>query len=294
MSYEPRRRPRHATILLRGLTHHLTRWGPGAAESLVFLHGWLDSSDTFQFVVDAFARDQPIVALDWRGFGRSAWQNGPYWFPDYLADLDALLADVSPDRAVTLVGHSMGGNIACLYAGLRPERVARVVNLEGFGLARSRPEQAPERYRRWLNELRAPPAFSTYETFERFVAMLARRNPRLTAERAEFIAASWSTSQPGGACAVRADPAHKLVNPVLYRREEAEAIWRCAVAPTLLVFGGRSELRAHLGADATDEYFRAIFPNLSIATVPDAGHMMHHEAPEAVAALIESFLAGTG
>jgi pimeloyl-ACP methyl ester carboxylesterase len=294
MSYQPRRPARHATIRLRGLPHHVTRWGPDVAEPLVFLHGWLDTSDTFQFVVDAFAQDHPIVALDWRGFGRSAWQNGPYWFPDYLADLDALLEEVSPGGPATLVGHSMGGNIACLYAGVRPERVARIVNLEGFGLSRTRPEQAPERYRRWLDELRAPPTFSSYDSFERFVALLARKNPRLTPERAAFIAASWSKRLPDGTCTVNADPAHKLVNPVLYRREETEAVWRCAVAPTLLVLGGRSEFRAHLGADGTDEYFRSIFTKLSIATLPEAGHMMHHEEPEAVAALIESFLAGTG
>jgi pimeloyl-ACP methyl ester carboxylesterase len=294
MSYRPRRHPRHSTLPLRGLAHHLTRWGSGDAAPLVFLHGWLDTSDTFQFVVDAFEGTPPIVALDWRGFGRSEWQHGPYWFPDYLADLDALLAAVSPDGPATLVGHSMGGNIACLYAGVRPERVARIVNLEGFGLSRTRPEQAPERYRRWLEELAKPPAFGTYDSFAAFVAMLARRNPRLTPERAEFIAASWSKPLPGGTCTVSADPAHKLVNPVLYRREEAEAIWRCAVAPTLLVLVGRSEFRAHLGADGTDAYFRSIFTNLSIEILPEAGHMMHHEEPEAVAALIESFLAGTG
>jgi pimeloyl-ACP methyl ester carboxylesterase len=294
MSYQPRRLPHHATLPLRGLTHHLTRWGPEVATPLVFLHGWLDTSDTFQFVVDAFRRDHPIVALDWRGFGRSAWQNGPYWFPDYLADLDALLTEVSPDAPVTLVGHSMGGNIACLYAGVRPERVARIVNLEGFGLTRTRAEQAPERYRRWLDELRAPPAFSTYPSLAQFAAVLARKNPRLTPERAEFIAATWSKTLPDGSCTVSADPAHKLVNPVLYRREEAEAIWRCAVAPTLLVLGGRSEFRKHLGEDGTDEYFRSIFSKLTIVTVPEAGHMMHHEEPETVAALIESFLDGSG
>jgi pimeloyl-ACP methyl ester carboxylesterase len=260
----------------------------------VLLHGWLDTSDTFQFVVDAFAHEHPIVAPDWRGFGRSAWQQGPYWFPDYLADLDALLEEVSPGVPATLVGHSMGGNIACLYAGVRPERVARIVNLEGFGLSRTRPEQAAERYRRWLDELRAPPAFSTYETLEQFVAVLMRKNARLTPERAKFIARSWAQRLPDGGYTVSADPAHKLVNPVLYRREEAEAVWRLAVAPTLLVLGGKSAFRAHLGADGSDEYFRSIFTNLTIATLPDSGHMMHHEEPEAVAALIESFLSGDG
>jgi pimeloyl-ACP methyl ester carboxylesterase len=294
MSYQPRRPPRHATIELRSLPHHVTRWGREAARPLVFLHGWLDTSDTFQFVVDAFADDHPILALDWRGFGRSAWQNGPYWFPDYLADLDALLETCSPGEPATLVGHSMGGNIAALYAGIRPGRVAKIVNLEGFGLPRSHPEQAADRYRRWLDELRTPPAFSTYETLERFVEVLRRKNPRLSVERAEFIARSWAKALPEGACTVSADPAHKLVNPVLYRREEAEAIWRLATAPMLLVLGGRSQIRAHLGADASEDYFRSIFPNVSIATLPEAGHMMHHEDPEAVASLIESFLSGRG
>ena len=58
----------------------------------------------------------------------------------------------------------------------------------------------------------------------------------------------------------------------------------------LLVRGGRSEFRKYLGADGTDEYLRGLYPNLTIATVAAAGHMLHHEEPEAVAALIESFL----
>ena len=273
MSYAPRRLPRHDTIRLRGLEHHVTHWGPDAAAPLVFLHGWADTSDTFQFIVDAFAREYTIIAPDWRGFGRSAWQGGAYWFPDYLADLDALLEQVSPGRPATLLGHSMGGNIASLYAGIRPERIERVVNLEGFGLPRSDPAQAPDRYRRWFDQLREPPAFSRYESVERFAELLLRRHPRLGADRAGFVAASWLRQQPNGGWTVNVDPFHKLVNPVLYRREEAEACWRRAVAPTLLVLGGRSEFRIALGADATDEYFRAIFPTLTIATLPEAGHM---------------------
>jgi pimeloyl-ACP methyl ester carboxylesterase len=292
MSYVPRRAARHETLVLRGLAHHLTRWGPPAGEPLVFLHGWMDSSETFQFLVDAFADAHPIVALDWRGFGRSAWQNAPYWFPDYLADLDALLEVVAPSRTVTLLGHSMGGNIACLYAGVRPERIARVVNLEGFGLPRSRAEQAPGRYRRWLDELKAPPGFSTYASVADFAALLARRNPRLGADRAAFIAERWSRPLPDGGCTVAGDPAHKLVNPVLYRREEAEAIWREVTAPVLLLLGGRSEFRAHLGADGSDEHFRSLFRTLTLVTLPEAGHMLHHEEPAAVATAIEPFLRG--
>ena len=290
MVSHPRRVPRHERVPLRGLDHHLTRWGPPSGAPWVMLHGWADTGDTFQFVVDAFGCERSVVAPDWRGFGRSQWQGGPYWFADYIADLDALLERVCPASPVRLVGHSMGGNVACLYAGIRPERVARVVNLEGLGMRRTRPDEAPARYRRWLDELRAPPAFARYESLERFAAVLRRRNPRLTEERAAFIAASWSRPLPEGGYTVGSDPAHKLVNPMLYRRDEAEACWRATTAPLLMVLGGLSDLVGQLGDDAREDYLRTHHPRLQLATVPTAGHMLHHDEPEAVAALIEGFL----
>ncbi|MEI8297407.1 MAG: alpha/beta hydrolase [Pseudomonadota bacterium] len=292
MVYQPRRVPRHERLALRGLDHHLTCWGPSAGTPWVMLHGWADTSDTFQFVVDAFGRQRRVVAPDWRGFGRSQWQGTPYWFADYVADLDALLDHLSPAQPVSLVGHSMGGNVACLYAGIRPERVVRVVNLEGLGMRRTRPDEAPARYRRWLDELKTPPTFARYESLERFAAVLRRRNPRLTEDRAAFIAASWSKALPEGGYTVSSDPAHKLVNPMLYRRDEAEACWQAATAPLLLVLGALSDLVSQLGDDASEAYLRAHYPTLQFATVPAAGHMLHHEEPEAVAALIEGFLDG--
>ncbi|MCZ8129982.1 MAG: alpha/beta hydrolase [Steroidobacteraceae bacterium] len=292
MSYEPRRTPRHEIVRLRGRDTHLTHWGPpaGGEPPLVFLHGFLDTSDTFQFVVDALAREQAIAAPDWRGFGRSHWQHEPYWFPNYFADLEALLDRVAPGRAVRIVGHSMGGNIAALYAGIRPERVERLVNLEGFGLPRTAPERAPERYREWLDALREPKAFGRYASLEQFAQVLARKNPRLPLERARFVARQWALELPDGGYTANFDPAHRLPNPVLYRRDEAEACWRRVTAPTLLVLGELSEYRPGLGADGADAAFHALYRDLEIATLPGAGHMLHHEQPEAVAALIDRFL----
>jgi len=290
VSYAARRPPVAGELVLRGLRHRVLRWGPASGLPLVFLHGWADAADSFQFLVDSLREPWPILALDWRGFGGSEWTHAPYWFPDYLADLDALLEAVHPASPATLVGHSMGGNVAALYAGIRPERVRAVVNLEGFGLKRTAAAEAPGRYRRWLDELRSPPAFGRYRSRAEFAAMLARRNPRLPPERAEFVATAWTRAAADGQFEVSADPAHKLVNPVLYRREEAEACWRACRAPVLMVFGGRSEFRAALGADATDEYFGALFSELTIETLPAAGHMLHHEEPGALAALIEGWL----
>ena len=290
MTYQPRRASRAETRVIRGLRHHLTRWGPDSDSPLVFLHGWMDTADSFQFVVDHLREDHSCVALDWRGFGRSDWEPGGYWFPNYLADLDALLDIVSPARPVRLIGHSMGGNVASLYAGVRPERIGRLVDIEGFGLPRLSPDQAPERYREWLEQLRGAPEFSTYASFEELAGNLVRRNPRLDRGRAEFIARSWGVETSLGQIRVRGDPRHKLINPVLYRREEAEACWRRITAPVLLLLGGDSQLRSRLGADGTDEHFRGVFRDLRIETVPSAGHMLHHERPDEVARLIEAFL----
>jgi pimeloyl-ACP methyl ester carboxylesterase len=289
-AYVPRRAPESFDLKLRGLRHHVTRWPGSDPEPLFLLHGWADTGETFQFLVDAMPMERTFVAQDLRGFGRSEWPAEGYWFPDYFADLEALLDELAPGGAVTLVGHSMGGNIATLYAGIRPDRVRRVVCIEGFGLARTRPEQAPARYREWLGQLREPPAFARFPSLEAFTQLLVRRNPRLAPQRAAFIAAAWTERQPDGSVVVRADPAHKRVNAVLYRREEAEAVWREIVAPVLYVIAEHSEFLPRLGDDGRPENVAKIIRGLEPCTIPDAGHMLHHEQPERLAREIESFL----
>ena len=291
MSYQPRRPSRHETRLIRGVRQHLTRWGPESDSPVILLHGWMDTAASFQFVVDCMGDHSSCVALDWRGFGRSDWEPNGYWFPNYLADLDGLLDIVSPAQPARLVGHSMGGNVASLYAGVRPERVERLVNIEGFGLPRISADKAPERYREWLEQLRGTPEFSTYVSFEQLADALMRRNPRLDPDRAQFIARSWGVEHGLGQVRLHADPRHKLVNPVLYRRDETEACWRRVSAPVLLLVGEQSQLRSRLGPEGTDAHFHVVFRDLRIETIADAGHMLHHERPEEVARLIEEFLA---
>jgi pimeloyl-ACP methyl ester carboxylesterase len=272
---------------------HLTRWGPEPSESaspVVLLHGWLDSGETFQFMVDALRRDWPLVALDWRGFGRSEWPQEGYWFPDYLGDLDALLAELSPAAPARLVGHSMGGNIACSYAGIRPERVRCVVNMEGFGLARTSPAQAPARMRKWLDQLKAQPSRKDYASFEELADIIRFRYPRFSAAQAAFVAAAWGRLDGGGRVRLAGDPRHHWVNPILYKREDTEACWRELRAPLLMLMGEESDILAKLGADGTAEAFRSIFPHIEIARVAGAGHMLHIERPDLVAPLLETFL----
>ena len=135
-SYKAVQRGLRREFDIRGVQYSVTEWGDRSAPLFFYLHGWGDTGSTFQFVVDALSRAWHVVAPDWRGFGHSSVECTSYWFPDYLADLHELLAIYSSDRPARIVGHSMGANIAGLYAGTMPERVQALVNVEGFGLCR--------------------------------------------------------------------------------------------------------------------------------------------------------------
>lgn len=290
MPYQPRRAPQPQTLVLRGLRFQLYRWLGGDPRPAVLVHGWGDTSETWQFVVDQFSPRRTWVAMDMRGFGRTQRPDDGYWFPDYLADLDALLDHLSPDAPVDLVGHSMGGNVVMLYAGARPQRVRRVISLEAFGLPRTNCEQAPARYAEWLDEVKRGSEFSTYDTYEQLIRVLARRNPRTPPDRLEFVARSWAHQAPDGRVQLWADPKHKRVNPVLYQRDQAEACWRAIVAPLLLVLAEESELTKRVSDEIAAERLRALFHDITTAMIPGAGHMVHHERPAEIAALIEGFL----
>jgi pimeloyl-ACP methyl ester carboxylesterase len=277
---------------VRGLRYHVRRWPSEGAPKIFALHGWMDVSASFQFICDALRGDWDVYAPDWRGYGLTQWGKADcYWFPDYLADLDFLLEALQPEGPVNLLGHSLGGNVACLYAGVRPQRVARLVNLEGFGLPATRPEEAPGRFARWLDELRHRPRLRPYKDFAELAARLRQANPRLDAERAAFLARHWGRDAGRQGVVLRGDPAHKIVNPVLYRYEEACACWQQVSAPVLWVDAERSETLERLRLDpAQRAQRRDAFRHIRHVTVPDAGHMLHHDQPEAVARLIEDFL----
>ncbi|MGH2361079.1 MAG: alpha/beta fold hydrolase, partial [bacterium] len=229
-------------VEIRGLRYHCRTWGNPAHPKMFLLHGWMDVSASFQFFVDALRGQWRAIAPDWRGFDLTQWSGADtYWFPDYLADLDALLQHFAPTHPATLIGHSMGGNVAALYAGVRPERIAKLVNLEGFGLAATDPVQAPGRYARWLDELGKPQRFRDYASFDELASRLQQGNPRLTRSRAQFLAQHWGGTSPDRRVVLRSDPAHKRVNPVLYRVDEAKACWRRVTAPVLWVEGAESQ-----------------------------------------------------
>nr|WP_187395212.1 alpha/beta hydrolase [Pigmentiphaga aceris] len=281
-------------VSIRGLRYHLRHWGKSQDGShrplLVMLHGWMDVSASFQFVADALAGDWHIVAPDWRGFGLTARIPGDtYTFFDYLGDLDALLDHISPGRPVAVLGHSMGGNAVMLYAGIRPGRISHVLNLEGFGMMHTPADEVPARYRRWLEEIREPLAAPRYDSLDGVVARLKKTNPRLADDRAQFLARHWAQEGPDG-WRLLGDPRHKHINPVAYRLDEAMACWAAIEAPVLWVEALDSDVRRRMVAAPDYAARLAAVKRLQRLEVADAGHMVHHDQPELIAAAIRKFL----
>lgn len=294
---------------LRHLQYHVRSWGSPALATparppLVMLHGWMDVGASFQFVVDALAQaegfERYVIAPDWRGFGLTETpQADSYWFPDYLADLDALLDALLPaDRYthIDLLGHSMGGNIAMVYAGLRPQRIRRLVNLEGFGLPATSPEQAPARLLQWLDELKQPLALRSYASLAEVAERLMKNNPRLDADKAAWLAPHWARQDSAGSGRwhILGHPAHKRVNPVLYRVDEVLAAWKRIQAPLLWAEGDLTDLAQWWGPHYSKAEFHArlaVVPELRRVTLSPCGHMLHHDQPQALAGHLRGFLA---
>jgi len=305
--YTALRPSRSEYLPLRGLDYHVRLWAPEHANPalapLVLLHGWMDVGASYQFVVDAFGADfiagRTLIAPDWRGFGRTRPQApvDHFQFVDYLADLDRLLDHHAPGRPVDLVGHSMGGNVAMLYAGARPARIRRLVNLEGFGLAQTPASAAPARHAQWLDELQALERgeleLRPYDSLEGVAQRLQRTNRRLDAKKALWLAQHWAAADAQGRWHILGNAAHKVVSPQLFRVEEVLASYAAITAPTLAVEAADDSLAQwNKGRYTRSEWHARLGQVRDCRTrrVEDAGHMLHHDQPQAVARLIEDFL----
>jgi len=254
------------------------------------LHGWMDSSATFQFLADHLGKRFHVVAPDWRGFGRTDWGGADsYEVGEYLGDLDAFCRILSPSAPLLLLGHSMGGNMAMLYAGVRPDRVAGVVNLEGLGLPAVPAERVPGRLRQWLNEIATGAMLMDYADAGAYAQRMMRDNPRLDPSFAVFLARE-NGHEIDGRWKLRANPAHMIVNRVAYRLEEVLACWREIAAPVLWVEARDSASRSRMLKEPGYEDRLKCVALLQRALVEDAGHMLHQERPAEVAQLVADFL----
>jgi pimeloyl-ACP methyl ester carboxylesterase len=279
-------------LTLRGLNLHVRQWGHPDGRPLLLLHGWMDNSASFQFLADELGSGWRLIAPDWRGFGLSEWsQAGVYAYTDYLADLDALVEKLALPATFSVLGHSLGGFIACMYAAARPERVEKLINVEGMGLRAREGAEAPVHLMQWLDALKRSRMPRTYPSFEELASRIVRNNPWLSEERADFVARHWATETIPGMVTLLADPGHDNPLPDLFRLDEARAIWGAIRCPVLWVEAedSRNTERHHITPEGLVER-RGSIRDVKLARIARAGHMAHMEQPAALARLAEDFL----
>jgi pimeloyl-ACP methyl ester carboxylesterase len=292
--------PKSLRVHANGLDHNVLEWLPegdarplktGAVRNIVLVHGYMDAGGTWDLVAPALAAaGLRVLAPDMRGFGDGARvpAGSYYHFVDYVFDLADLVEQLSPGEPIGLVGHSMGGTIATLFAGTFPERVARLANVEGVGPPDNPWEIGPVRMRGWIEQVRTSrargdrrPTFTNEEALQRMsgnhptvaAEVLAHRLPHLAADAGE------------GRLAWHFDPLHRTTAPMPFFAKLFIEFAKKVTCPVLFVSGGER------GFHPPDEDARlSAFATCTRAELADAGHMVHWTQPEALAKLLLAHL----
>lgn len=280
------RRPGHS-----GLELHVTRFIDDSATArgttVLLLHGFLDRGATWDDVARPLAgAGYEVLAPDLRGFGESepVGRGGYYHFPDYVADVDALVRDLAPER-LCVVGHSMGGTVASLFAGARPERVDRLVLVEGVGPPSMPPDQGMHRTRQWLVDLERARAPRPMGSLDEAVRRLAANHPKVPRHILERRASQLTRATEAG-LAWAHDPRHRTTSPIPFSAAVLEGFLREIRCPVLAVGGGED------GFHPEDENARlACLTDVRRLDLPEAGHMVHWTEPERLASALVEFFA---
>lgn len=283
--------PRMERRELNGLVHRLVIWdAPDEAPTLIALHGFLDLACSFAPFVESLRSQVAVrvIAPDLRGHGATEWigRGGYYHFPDYVADMAALVESLGGKTPLLLLGHSMGGTIAALLAGTFPAWFERVVLIEGLGPV-ALPEDPPERMERWISEVRAlrEKAPRTMPDVQAAAARLRERNPRLTDSLARLLAQE-GTRETDGGLVWSFDPLHRTRSPTGFVPAQFQSFLARISCPVLLVEGDESGWRQVIEAERASSLRFA-----SREVISDSGHMVHQDQPEALAKVVARFLA---
>ena len=271
-----------------GLRLHYWDWGNAAAPPLLLIHGGKDHGRSWDGLARVLQPHFHVIAPDLRGHGDSDWaRGGSYALPEYVYDLTRLppLADAPP---ATVIGHSMGGMIAMLYAGTFPEKVNRLVVLDGVTV---RPDAkmagVNERMIKWLGQLerlegREP---RRYTTIADAAAQMRAHNKRLTPELALHLATHGARRNDDGSYSWKFDPYQRVTAPHRLVPKEYTELWARITCPTLLLFAGESFIDPVQAAEAS-----RYFADVRAEIVADAGHWLQHDRPDEVLRLIGQFV----
>jgi pimeloyl-ACP methyl ester carboxylesterase len=265
---------------------HYAVWGDGSKPPLVLIHGGRDHARNWDAVADALAGRYTLYAADLRGHGDSAWAIGSqYSMPEFTLDIETLVEEIG--GPVEIIGHSLGGAIALQYAGTCPDKVTKVVAVEGWGPRMIERRPAHLRMREWIAhshqlEQRQP---RRYPDIDSAVKRMEEENPHLTHEMARHLTIHGANKNEDGTYTWKFDNFVRIHSPYEFNIEDARAIWNQIRCPVLLVRGTES-----WASDPEEDGRASAFHDYQLVTIQDAGHWVHHDKLDEFVAVTRRFL----
>jgi len=284
--------PTANTFISQRLRLHYVDWGNRDAPPLILQHGGRDHCRSWDWVAEELAKDWHVIAPDLRGHGDSAWvPDGNYGTNAFVYDFAQLVHTLGHDQ-VTIVAHSLGGNIATRFTGLYPEKVRKLVNIEGLGpspemRARREAEGYAERFRKWIDGRRASSGRlpRRYPSIEAAYARMKEENGFLTDEQARHLTVHGASRNEDGTWSWKFDP---YLNNWPFEdtpEERLEELWGAITCPILFLYGADS------WASNPEKDGRAmVFKDWRVSEFENAGHWLHHDQFDRFMAEVRAFL----
>jgi len=269
---------------------HYVDWGNPDKPPLLLIHGGRDHCRNWDWTAAALRDDWHIIAPDLRGHGDSEWsRDGSYTLAGYIYDL-AQLIDQQRLAPVTIIAHSLGGNIALRYAGVYPETVAKLVAIEGLGprpLPGASSATIVERMDAWVREQRtlAGRLPRRYPSIEDAFRRMQEENPHLTAEQARHLTIHGVNQNEDGTYSWKFDNYVRAWPPYDMSARDIALLWSRISCPTLLLYGKESRSGNPLEDDRTKPFRHA-----RVVGVGDAGHWLHHDRLPEFLRIVRDFL----
>lgn len=284
--------PTSHSYVSQRLRLHYADWGNPTAPPLILVHGGRDHCRSWDWVAEELRDDWHVIAPDLRGHGDSAWSaDGNYDMTSFVYDLAQLVHQLDEEQ-VTIVSHSMGGNVSLRYAGLYPERVRKLVAIEGLGpspkVLAERAAVAPaQRLRAWIDNKRqaAGRIPKRYATFEEALERMRTENAYLTAEQAEHLTVHGMNRNEDGSWSWKFDNHLNVWNNVDLPHEDVVSLWEAITCPLLLLYGANS-WASNPERDGRSRHFR----NAKVVEYENAAHWLHHDQFDRFVADLKAFL----
>lgn len=284
--------PSSHSYMSQRLRLHYLDWGNSSAPTLILLHGGRDHAHSWDWTARELRKDWHIVAPDLRGHGDSDWSpDGSYQIHDYVYDF-AQLIEALGDEQVTIVAHSLGGYVASRYAAIFPEKVRKLVSIEGIGLP---PREVsafsqgamPDVWRRWVETRRtlAGRPSRRYPTMEAALERMQSENKHLSAEQAYHLTVHGCRRNEDGSYSWKFDHYVRSYNPLIESERQMQEIWS-AIACPLLLCQGKDSFLSDPAKDGCTRFFR----DSRIEYFENAGHWLHHDRFDHFLQVVKDFL----